>query len=123
MSPISITGFELPKRTDIEGAARRVYELLTASRRLVPNEAPQERRQRLARAEAEYPKASAALSQMLLGPVASQLGNKRLLIVSEGVLQYVPFAALPVPRSVMPEVPVPDRPSGGCLSNRLSTPA
>jgi CHAT domain-containing protein len=30
--------------------------------------------------------------------VASLLGKKRLLIVSEGALQYVPFAALPLPR-------------------------
>src|SRR5262245_46820829 len=34
---------------------------------------------------------------MLLGPVASELGNKRLLIVSDGVLQYAPFVALPSP--------------------------
>lgn len=35
------------------------------------------------------------LRRMLLQPVASQLGNKRLLIVGDGALQYVPFAALP----------------------------
>jgi CHAT domain-containing protein len=34
---------------------------------------------------------------MLLQPVAEQLGNKRLLVVSDGVLQYIPFAALPMP--------------------------
>src|SRR5262249_31949194 len=48
-------------------------------------------------ADAAFPKASADLSRMLLGPVASQLGSRRLLIVSEGMLQYVPFAALPTP--------------------------
>src|SRR5262249_5718472 len=41
--------------------------------------------------------ASAALSQMLLGPVAEQLGAKRLLIVADGALQYLPFGALPEP--------------------------
>jgi hypothetical protein len=35
---------------------------------------------------------------MLLGPVARQLGTKRLLIVAEGALQYLPFQALPVPK-------------------------
>jgi CHAT domain-containing protein len=35
---------------------------------------------------------------MLLGPVMSQLGTKRLLVVPDGALQYVPFAALPDPR-------------------------
>jgi CHAT domain-containing protein len=33
----------------------------------------------------------------LLKPVADQLGNKRLLVVADGVLQYIPFAALPIP--------------------------
>jgi len=33
---------------------------------------------------------------MLLGPVASGLGNKRLLIIGDGVLDYIPFAALPI---------------------------
>jgi CHAT domain-containing protein len=37
------------------------------------------------------------LSEILLKPVASQLGNKRLLIVGDGLLQYIPFAALPIP--------------------------
>jgi CHAT domain-containing protein len=37
------------------------------------------------------------LSRMLLGPVASQLGKKRLAIVADGALQYIPFAALPAP--------------------------
>jgi CHAT domain-containing protein len=37
------------------------------------------------------------LSRMLLGPAAAELKNKRLLIVAEGVLQYVPFAALAEP--------------------------
>jgi hypothetical protein len=32
-------------------------------------------------------------------PFASQLANKRLLIVGDGALQYVPFAALPAPGS------------------------
>ena len=41
--------------------------------------------------------AAAQLSQMLLEPVAEQLGNKRLLIVSDGILHYLPFAALPKP--------------------------
>jgi CHAT domain-containing protein len=37
---------------------------------------------------------------MLLGPVASQLGAKRLLIVADGALQYLPFAALPDPNAL-----------------------
>ncbi|OLE62867.1 MAG: hypothetical protein AUI36_10380 [Cyanobacteria bacterium 13_1_40CM_2_61_4] len=97
VTPTSIQSFELAKRGDIEQAARRVFELLTARNQSIPNETPAQRKERLDQADAEYPKASITLSQMLLGPVASELKNKRLLIVSDGVLQYVPFAALPVP--------------------------
>ena len=38
-----------------------------------------------------------AVTRMLLDPVASRIEGKRLLIVGEGVLQYLPFAALPEP--------------------------
>jgi CHAT domain-containing protein/tetratricopeptide (TPR) repeat protein len=37
------------------------------------------------------------LSRVLLGPVARQLGNRRLLIAADGIQQYIPFAALPDP--------------------------
>lgn len=83
VAPGSLKTFELPKRTEVEAAARRVYDLLTASNRNRPDETLEQREN-----------AIAALSRMLLGPAASELKNKRLLIVAEGVLQYVPFAAL-----------------------------
>lgn len=39
-----------------------------------------------------------ALSKLLLGPVADRLqGVRRLVIVADGVLHYLPFAALPMP--------------------------
>jgi len=37
------------------------------------------------------------LAQMLLAPVVNQLGGKRLVIVADGALQFIPFAALPIP--------------------------
>jgi CHAT domain-containing protein/Tfp pilus assembly protein PilF len=40
------------------------------------------------------------LSQEILGPVAKRLGKKRLLIVADGALETVPFAALPDPRAL-----------------------
>ena len=56
-----------------------------------------ERQARIAQADSEYPMAAAKLSQMLLSPVADRLEKKRLLIVADGALQYVPFSALPLP--------------------------
>lgn len=98
----SIAVFELPKRTTIEAAARSVYDLLTASSRSVAGETPRQKMARAGRAQAEYPAAAAALSHMLLDQAASQLGEKRLLIVAEGALQYIPFTALPDPVVKLP---------------------
>ena len=88
----SIASFELPREAVIEEAARRTHQLLTVSHT----------RQR--KRESEL--AAAELSRMLLGPVADRLEQRRLVIVADGALQYIPFAALPTPlvRSREPEV-------------------
>jgi CHAT domain-containing protein len=39
------------------------------------------------------------VSNILLKPVLEKLGNKRLVVISDGALQYVPFGALPDPRA------------------------
>jgi CHAT domain-containing protein/Tfp pilus assembly protein PilF len=97
VSATAISASELPKRTDIELLARRVHELLTARNQQIKFETPEKRRNRVAKADAEYFRAAITLSKMLLGPVKEQMKNKRLLIVADGVLQYIPFAALPSP--------------------------
>src|SRR5262249_46732945 len=76
VTPTSIVSFALPGRAEIESAARRVYELLTARNHSVKGETDPQRRRRLAQAVAEYPAAAEALSRMLIGPVADRLGNK-----------------------------------------------
>lgn len=43
---------------------------------------------------------AAQLSREILGPVAAELGEKRLLIVADGALEALPFAALPDPRNL-----------------------
>src|SRR5262249_27260207 len=78
----SINSYELPKRAEIETAAKRVYELFSANNPVTGQTAAE---------------AAATLSQMLMGPVAEQLHAKRLLIVADGALQYIPFGALPAP--------------------------
>lgn len=94
----SLTVYDLPPRKVVEKAARNVYELLTARSQFVAKESVARRRARLAKANADYPAAASELSQMILGPVATLLEKKRLLIVSDGALQYLPFAVLPTPR-------------------------
>ena len=75
----SIKSYELPGRQEIESAARQVYELFTL------------------KADLLYPNANEQLGSMLLRPVANELRKKRILIVAEGQLQYLPFGALPDP--------------------------
>lgn len=92
-----LAAYELPKRDEVERAARRVYDLLTIRNRVVEGEAEAQRQTRIKKAEEEFPVAADELGRMILGPLAGQLGEKRLLIVSDGALQYIPFAVLPSP--------------------------
>jgi CHAT domain-containing protein len=62
-----------------------------------PGETEAIRQARIKEARANYWPQAAILSRMLLGQAASHLGAKRLLIVADGALQYLPFGALPAP--------------------------
>ncbi|HEY3570736.1 MAG TPA: CHAT domain-containing tetratricopeptide repeat protein [Thermoanaerobaculia bacterium] len=77
-----IESFELPGRARVEALARKVHEEM--SRFDV-----EDRRQ-----EGED---AASLGRLLLGPVAGRLAGKRLVVVPDGALEYVPFGALPSP--------------------------
>jgi CHAT domain-containing protein/tetratricopeptide (TPR) repeat protein len=85
VSQRSIDSYELPPRAELEAAARRVYELLTA------------RPKRWTPPDQQFIAQAKTLSKMLLGPVAPRLGGKRLVVVAPGALSYLPFAALPAP--------------------------
>jgi CHAT domain-containing protein/Tfp pilus assembly protein PilF len=82
VTPSSLSVFELPGRKEIEGVAREAHDSLS---RTDPRQGPR-RREILARA-----------GRMLLGPAAGDLRGTRLAIVAGGALQYLPFAALPLP--------------------------
>ena len=96
----SLTSYELPKEELIKQSALQVYELLTARSINKRGETALQRRERITEAEAKLPGAAQQLSQTLLAPVAAQLGAKRLVIVADGALQYIPFAMLPEPSVV-----------------------
>lgn len=97
----SMTTYQLPGRAMLEESARGVYHLLTA-RQPAPGETGAQYRERIAISDIQYRQEAAALGQMLLGPVAAQLGAKRLLVIPDGALQYLPFDALPVPAGPEP---------------------
>ncbi|MDX2031370.1 MAG: CHAT domain-containing protein [Blastocatellia bacterium] len=95
----SIAGYALPGREEVDRAARQVYELLVARTLRKRNETLPQQRERVALADRRLPEAASLLSRMILQPVAAALGKKRLVLVTDGALQYVPFGMLPVPGS------------------------
>ena len=89
----TLTSHTLPPRAVIEAAARRLYRAWSAGS---------------GADTAQAARRAGDLSRMLLGPVAGELTKKRLAIVVEGALLYVPFAALPVPAAhTVSTTPVP----------------
>ncbi len=95
----SISSFELASRVVIEDSARRLYTLLTENTSSVSEELKR---------SAAFKDATASLSHLLLDSVANELQNKRLLIVPDGALQYVPFQVLNSPlEQVTGSEPVP----------------
>jgi CHAT domain-containing protein/tetratricopeptide (TPR) repeat protein len=94
VTPTSLKSYELPGRQQIETTARRVYELLTARSVATAGETLTGKYARLARLDSQLVNTTGELSRMVVGPLAGELNGKRLLIVADGALQYVPFAAL-----------------------------
>jgi CHAT domain-containing protein/tetratricopeptide (TPR) repeat protein len=94
----SFQSYELPGRKTIENAAREVYPLLTARQTTVES-VKGDYHDFIEKADNALPEKASKLSEMLFAPVARQLGNRKLLIVTEGALQAIPFESLPAPGS------------------------
>jgi CHAT domain-containing protein/Tfp pilus assembly protein PilF len=89
----SFQTYELPGRRTIEDAARECYKLITT------RQGPIDDPNNLQAVDSRDLEIRRKLGDMLLGPLAGQLGNKRLLVVTQGALQYVPFDALVPPNA------------------------
>jgi CHAT domain-containing protein/Tfp pilus assembly protein PilF len=92
-----VASFEIPSRTEIEKTAQKLYKLINAQKEISTSETAQQRVKRAAITNLEFSRIAGDLGNQVLGPIAHILENKRLLIVADGALQYVPFAALPEP--------------------------
>jgi CHAT domain-containing protein/tetratricopeptide (TPR) repeat protein len=97
VGPDSFASFELPGREEIEKLARRYYELLTVRNNRLPGELIPVWKKRIAEADLEAGNAARDLSRLILGPAEKMFGDRTLLIVADGALRYIPFAALPLP--------------------------
>jgi len=90
----------LPGRQDIERLVRR---MLRSVRQREGDSDPA----RLGAADQRYWRDAAALSRILLGPVADLLNSGKVYVVPDGVLHLVPFAALPMPNRRVTGRPTP----------------
>lgn len=81
----AIRHYKLPPQAQISAAGQRVYKLLAS------------------RAAAEDGKAltqaTEALGHLVLEPVAAELTKRHLIVVADGVLNYIPFQFLPTPKN------------------------
>jgi len=93
VSRTGFSSFELPARDEIEKSAMRVYALLTATQPN-PGETFAQHQARQRQADELLPSEMTKLSNLVLAPVSNMLGTKRLIIVADGALQYIPFQAL-----------------------------
>ena len=94
VSADDIQPFILPARTKIEKAAEKFRKSLTAWESRKTWEDPLKYTRKLRTAPANYHLRALELSDIVLGSATSMLENKRLVIVADGALQYVSFAAL-----------------------------
>jgi CHAT domain-containing protein len=93
-----LEAFSLPARETIEN---KVDELRAAieARKPVGGETLEQMRTRIADADSRYVSVARELSDIILGPVADKLGNKRIIVVPDGKLHTLAINALPLPNT------------------------
>jgi len=92
-----LASYELPASDRIRKLVGTLRSALTPPQ-LQKQESASEYQARVRRMDRTYEATSKELSRVLLGPVPLP-SAKRILVVPDGSLQYIPFAALPVPSS------------------------
>ncbi|MEH1782764.1 MAG: CHAT domain-containing tetratricopeptide repeat protein [Nostoc sp.] len=93
VSPNSLDTYELPKKAEIEKSAINLFCLISQNTSKPPSVTNKENPCTDIKTW-RTDKAATELSQLILAPVKDKLGTKRLVIVADGALQYIPFAAL-----------------------------
>jgi CHAT domain-containing protein len=82
VTPNNVQSYSLPGEKELEDIAKPFHSTLTNSGSIN-----------------DVKRTGDKLFNLIISPVANQLTGKRLLVVADGVLQYIPFAALPLPSS------------------------
>lgn len=85
ITPEGLTSYELPDKETIERLGQKLVTLLARP----PDGEAQ---------EIELKDTIAEVSRVVLGPIAEKLRASRLIVVADGILQYVPFQILTLPQ-------------------------
>ena len=93
----NIRPYTLPGREKIDGAVNALLNMIKVHEPPLPGADIQKHIADQQKAITTYPKLTFNLSDIVLKPVTSRMGFKRIIIVADGMLQYVPFGALPIP--------------------------
>lgn len=93
----AVTSYELPSQKIIEKLARNLYSAIVSSGSET-QQAPQRAAPGSALSSA-YARDAREISSILFSAVANLGEVKRLVIVADGALQYIPFVALPEPNA------------------------
>lgn len=101
VTPREVRVAALPPRTRLEEMVRRYRQALTARAESPAGESAASRAARIAAADSQLQSAARALSDALLAPLAQHLRARRLLIVPDGPLHQLTFAALPLAAGVL----------------------
>ncbi len=80
VTPTTVQSYNLPGEKDLEDIAKPFHSTLTNSGSIN-----------------DVKRTGDKLFNLIISPVANQMAGKRLLVVADGVLQYIPFAAIPLP--------------------------
>lgn len=99
LTTTGLASAKLPTRTTIEQASRELYQALTARSQQLSGETAAAWVERIRSADAQWTRLAAQVSQKILSPVAASLTKRRLLIVTDGALSYLPFGVLPDPNA------------------------
>ncbi len=94
-----ILPYALPRQAAIKKASEAVKNAIRIYEPREGEEARMKQALELPRATAVFRRRARELSNLILAPVASKIANKRLVIVADGDLQYIPFSTLPVPNA------------------------
>jgi CHAT domain-containing protein len=93
----NIRAYTLPGRAEINKAVMALLDVIRAHEPPQPSTNIEAHISKLREALVTYPKRTLDLSNIVFKQVSARMGFKRIIIVSDGPLQYVPFGALPLP--------------------------